>query len=692
MLPYDWASVVLHPAFDVSNTGGAEVAFADGPAVVRSGGPLSVALARALVRPTPAIAAARTYPAVPVDTGLYAITQWMRAGLVVRAPEWGWDDGDDCAATPAESVGAAFVGFTGGEAGRIVRGLGGRVPGEARVVFARRYLDPALPDVLAAGDGRPVVLVRPVGRAFWVGPYLGAGPEVAYAALADRLRRSLRAEALLVRLGAECLRPARVVPEALGFATLARLLARPERLVGRIVAVPADGGRARSHRTIPADPPPPGSDPSVRDAWRRLRPLVSPISGVVPEVVRCRTAARGLALYSAPHSLSHAPASLDDLAETTRWTAGRGETADEARLAALCEAVERTAGVYRGDEVAVRSPLAGLDGALSPDALQGFSDAQFARRAATNAVDLAGYHVVPERLDPDAPLSWSVATSLVTGRTHYVPTAWAYYACPDPVGARACVADSNGCAAGPTREAAVLGGLFELVERDAVALWWYHRRRVPVAPFDEAHPYVAAARRAMRRLGRDVWALDVTHDLGVPVVAAVSRRRTSPEQVLLGFGCHPDPAVAARRALSELVQVLPHDDRIPRRAADVPAMPSWGVLADRWLAEATVAAHPHLLPDPGVARVRGDALDPSLPAGPALDGLLGRVAQAVGDVLVVDQTRADVPLPVVRVVAPGLRHFWRRLGPGRLYTVPVAMGWASGPAAEADLNPTPLFT
>ena len=33
------------------------------------------------------------------------------------------------------------------------------------------------------------------------------------------------------------------------------------------------------------------------------------------------------------------------------------------------------------------------------------------------------------------------------------------------------------------------------------------------------------------------------------------------------------------------------------------------------------------------------------------------------EVLVLDQTRPDIGLPVVKVVVPGMRHFWRRLGP-----------------------------
>ena len=64
------------------------------------------------------------------------------------------------------------------------------------------------------------------------------------------------------------------------------------------------------------------------------------------------------------------------------------------------------------------------------------------------------------------------------------------------------------------------------------------------------------------------------------------------------------------------------------------------------------------------------------------------MARARGhEILVLEQTRPDVGLPVVRVVAPGLRHFWPRFGPGRLYDVPVREGWLSRPLTEQELNP-----
>jgi len=68
--------------------------------------------------------------------------------------------------------------------------------------------------------------------------------------------------------------------------------------------------------------------------------------------------------------------------------------------------------------------------------------------------------------------------------------------------------------------------------------------------------------------------------------------------------------------------------------------------------------------------------------------LCQRIATARGiEILVLNQTRPDVGLPVVRVVAPGLRHFWARFGPGRLYDVPVQQGWLPRAVQEGELNP-----
>ena len=61
------------------------------------------------------------------------------------------------------------------------------------------------------------------------------------------------------------------------------------------------------------------------------------------------------------------------------------------------------------------------------------------------------------------------------------------------------------------------------------------------------------------------------------------------------------------------------------------------------------------------------------------------------ELLVLDQTRPDIGLPVVKVMVPGLRHFWARFAPGRLFDVPVRLGRIAAPTAYEDLNPLPIF-
>jgi oxazoline/thiazoline synthase len=57
------------------------------------------------------------------------------------------------------------------------------------------------------------------------------------------------------------------------------------------------------------------------------------------------------------------------------------------------------------------------------------------------------------------------------------------------------------------------------------------------------------------------------------------------------------------------------------------------------------------------------------------------------DFLVLDQTRPVIEVPVVRVIVPGLRHFYRRFGSGRLYDVPVMLGLRDAPLLESELTP-----
>jgi ribosomal protein S12 methylthiotransferase accessory factor len=229
------------------------------------------------------------------------------------------------------------------------------------------------------------------------------------------------------------------------------------------------------------------------------------------------------------------------------------------------------------------------------------------------------------------------------------------------------------------------------VERDAVALWWYNRLRRPAVDLDSAdEPYVERFRSGCRRAGRELWALDLTSDFGIPVVAALSRRTGRPtEDIVFGFGAHFDPRIALRRALTEMGQLLP-------AAAPGPGGTGYAI-ADpdpvRWWRTATLANQPYLAPDPAAppAPAHGRGYRPRTDLRDDVTAVTELVRERGMELLVLDQTRPDLQLPVVKVIVPGMRHFWPRFAPGRLFDVPVSLGRLTEPTPYADLNPVPMF-
>jgi len=411
-------------------------------------------------------------------------------------------------------------------------------------------------------------------------------------------------------------------------------------------------------------PAPEDVDGGAEAFLERTAPLVSVLTGVLAPVT-VRRAAGGQVLAETTHPVRRRDAAAPDGLGWGRAPAwGCRESATGARAAAVGEALERYCVSWHGDEAHERASVAELtargEPVLLPRDLLLFGEGQRAGRDAGGAGQ-APREPVPDDLPPDLRTDVSPLVSAVTGERWWVPSAAVHFGHPDLEAARCCRPDSSGCAVGPTRPAAVLAGLLELVERDAVALWWWPRAArpgVPLAVLGEAGE--RRARRAAARQDRDVWLLDLTTDLGVPVVVALSSRADG-TGVVAGFGASVDLAAAAARAVQECGQVL--------------ACLEFGVVgagAPGW-AQRSVHDEPHLLPDPtrpATAGVLGAgaprAEDRAADADADLAEVLSRVAGRGVDVLVQDLTRPEVGVPAVRVLAPGLRPWHRRLAPGRL--------------------------
>ncbi|MCP3473285.1 TOMM precursor leader peptide-binding protein [Bradyrhizobium sp. CCGUVB1N3] len=406
----------------------------------------------------------------------------------------------------------------------------------------------------------------------------------------------------------------------------------------------------------------------------RFRKHVSPLTGVVSRLERIEADLPMNTNYFAHHNFSAPASNVDQLRSgLSGGSFGKGSTAEQGEASALMEAIERYSGIFQGDEIRTTRRFTDFapGDALLPNDVQLFSDTQFQNRHAPQADDS---HPVPEPLDPSTKTEWSPVWSLRDKRFKYLPTGLLYFFYGG------FHTDSNGCAAGNTREEAIVQGFLELVERDAYAIWWYnrvHRAEVDLAQFDDT--YVRDLQAQFADAGRRLWVLDITSDLGIPSYVAIMHwMQNGHENIEFGSGSHFDRRIALLRSLTELTQFM-SVGMMGGGSGEKPTLD--GVTPLR------LDDYPFLIPSD----------NPIVPPAPSLkvhdntrdqvNACIEIAIRAGYDFLVLDQTRPDVEVPVVRVLVPGLRHFYRRFAPGRLYDVPVKLGLLDRPRLESELTP-----
>lgn len=112
---------------------------------------------------------------------------------------------------------------------------------------------------------------------------------------------------------------------------------------------------------------------------------------------------------------------------------------------------------------------------------------------------------------------------------------------------------SNGCACGETLSIAIERAAFELVERDAVAKWWFSKSSAPAASAE----HTAELSRVFppgSDITRHRWLLDLTTANGIPVIAALSCASNG-TGLVLGAAAGKDRTSSALRASLELCQM-----------------------------------------------------------------------------------------------------------------------------------------
>jgi ribosomal protein S12 methylthiotransferase accessory factor len=444
-------------------------------------------------------------------------------------------------------------------------------------------------------------------------------------------------------------------------------------------------------------PAPAGSIPWTPTpvATRTMRTFVSPTVGIVRRVFERMRDTDDLQAFSTGSEACDSRVLLGSACN--KINGGGGLALEGSRLAAIGEAVERYSaawvpfqeleyGAYR--DLTAR----GLD-CLPPGQYTPFADWQYDQPDAP-AVRFTDQTAVP----------WVESRRLADGALVWIP-AQAVYLRGD-LGAKNPITygTSNGLAYGNTTDEALVSGILELVERDAVMLTWYRSLSMPLLDISSDPRLAAYMARHVAPTGLAVSLVDLSAFTGIAVVLAVIRN-DHPETASLGLGAAASgsPVRAATKAVTEATSTRSWAVSTRRAGIVVDPESDFNETVRSFDDHIALYARPSLIRatrflDGSTQRSTVDQLPahPSETPGELRDALVATLARGGIDLYAVDATSPDVREAgghVVKVFSPQLQPldagFRRRsLGGARLRTRPAELGLVA-PGNEDSINPMP---
>jgi ribosomal protein S12 methylthiotransferase accessory factor len=426
----------------------------------------------------------------------------------------------------------------------------------------------------------------------------------------------------------------------------------------------------------------------------RLLELVSPEVGLIRSlspVVRGADEPNPPVIYQA--MLSHFDYRLAK--DWERVAVGKGFTRTEAMLGAIGEAVEHYCASHFDQRTTFPARWASVEAnAIAPSAFVLYSPKQYANP------DFAY-----RPWDPDLEVRWFLATELPTKHQVYVPATLVYLSLGDaPAPDFFCPPTSNGLAAGPNLQTATFHGLLELIERDAFLITWMNRLSVASIEISARTQAVFSICEHYAKFGVSVRLYNISTDLlpYVVMALAVDKSGDGPAAVI-GLGCHPNPVIAATKALFEVCQARPGEIKRFRREQPSKKLQSYRDV--RGMEDHSAFFHPverleefSFLLDSSRSEQLEELRNRSCnDVTLDLDNCVKSLTQSGARVFYADLTTSDVApygLRVVRTLVTGLQpmHFGfgeERLGGSRLFALPRKLGHGSQIRTEEDLNPSP---
>nr|QNO46752.1 hypothetical protein DEIDBPHB_00001 [Methanosarcinales archaeon ANME-2c ERB4] len=317
---------------------------------------------------------------------------------------------------------------------------------------------------------------------------------------------------------------------------------------------------------------------------------------------------------------------------------GKGATPAEARVSAMMEGIERySAEVHDRELVSGRfSELGSCGNALNPDEL-----------------------ILPHSTDHEQSIQWTRGYDLMNDEEILVPASSVFHPLPLSRDHAALFrTNTNGLASGNEIEEAIFHGLSEVIERDAWSLVETSQNTGP-AIISPGNGMIGDLVDRFSDAEVSVQIRDMTSDIGIPTFAAVSDDTLLKDPALLtiGMGTHTNAYVAMLRAITEVAQsrlTQIHGAREDTTVAEFRTKIGY---------ERTKRINRHWF---GASDGTGEGdrdFDgiTSFESDDFLDdiGYMIRNLEGAGmdRVIVVDLTRREIDVPVVRVIVPGLEVY-----------------------------------
>jgi YcaO-like protein with predicted kinase domain len=318
---------------------------------------------------------------------------------------------------------------------------------------------------------------------------------------------------------------------------------------------------------------------------------------------------------------------------------GKGLTLAASRTSAVMESVE----AFMAERI------------IQPLKLGSFNDLRFSHQL----VDIDSLpRTTASRYHPDLPLLWIEGYELLSGTPIWVPYEMVHTAntLPSPAGMECFLGTTNGLASGNHFLEALSHALCETVERDAATLHHLRgteamaSRMIDIRTVDD--PWCAEALDRLDRANMSTGIWDITTDVAIPAFRCVIAEQGCDEARLMygaqGMGCHPNRGIALLRAITEAVQVRL---TLISGARDNPTQEEYAL-----------AREPELMRRQAAVLAGGAARDFRAASSFEGDSFQADVAwelealrsAGITQVVVVDLTREEFNIPVVRVIVPGL--------------------------------------